>query len=137
MISYATFMDISGGGYSSLLGPPTRRFSCSESGRRSTSVSSRVLSAYPMGGSFGIDDYFQETDGDEGDDEFDQITATSADAERPQIFLSVPHKVSISQMISVLWINMFLVFRDKSLGAAVTSHVVVPIVRTWNDDARP
>lgn len=90
-------MNILGGGYSSLLGPPTRRFSCSESGRRSTSVSSRVLSAYPMGGSFGIEDYFQETDGDEGDDEFDQITTASADAERPQIFLSVPHKVSFSQ----------------------------------------
>lgn len=130
-------MDISGGGYSSLLGPPTRRFSCSESGRRSTSVSSRVLSAYPMGGSFGIEDYFQETDGDEGDDEFDQITTASADAERPQIFLSVPPKVRFSQIHFVLWFMILVVFRDKSLGAAVTSHVVVPIVRTWNDDAPP
>lgn len=94
MLIYVNLMNISGGGYSSLLGPPARRFSCSESGRRSTSVSSRVLSAYPMGGSFGIDDYFQETDGDEGDDEFDQITTASADAERPQNFLSVPPKVS-------------------------------------------
>lgn len=33
-----------------------------------------------MGGSFGIDDYFIESDGDEADDEFDQIT-NSADVE--------------------------------------------------------
>ena len=47
-----------------------------------------------MGGSFGIDDYFIETDGDEADDEFDQITATSADAEiPPNLYLSVPAKV--------------------------------------------
>lgn len=66
-----------GGGYSSLLSPTQRRrFSYSESGRNSVSASSRVLNAYnPMGGSFGIDDYFAESDdGDEADDEFDQMT---------------------------------------------------------------
>ncbi|XP_037034132.1 uncharacterized protein LOC119072918 [Bradysia coprophila] len=77
------------GGYSSLLAPQ-RRFSYSGGGRRSNSVSSRVLSAYPMGGSFGIDDYFLETDGDEADDEFDQLT-TSVDVEKSHC-LFVPTK---------------------------------------------
>lgn len=79
------------GGYSSLIGPH-RRFSYAGCGRKS-SESPRVLSAYPMGGSFGIDDYFVETDGDEADDEFDQMTA-SGDAERAQMHLAVaPPKV--------------------------------------------
>ncbi|KAJ6648493.1 hypothetical protein Bhyg_03723, partial [Pseudolycoriella hygida] len=77
------------GGYSSLLAPQ-RRFSYSGGGRRSNSESSRVLSAYPMGGSFGIDDNFMETDGDEADDEFDQLT-TSVDAEKSHC-LYVPAK---------------------------------------------
>lgn len=54
-----------------------------------------------MGGSFGIDDYFVETDGDEADDEFDQIT-NSGDAEKAQIHLAVPPKVYI-----ISWINIF------------------------------
>lgn len=45
-----------------------------------------------MGGSFGIDDYFLETDGDEADDEFDQLTA-SVDVEKSNC-LYVPSKVS-------------------------------------------
>lgn len=86
---------ILGGGYSSLLGPPRRFSYSSDSGRKSTSEAAKVLSAYPMGGSFGIDDYFLETDGDEADDEFDQLTTTSYDIERPQnIYLSVPTEVS-------------------------------------------
>lgn len=58
-----------------------------------------------MGGSFGIDDYFQETDGDEADDEFDQITmasgcvgggdGASTETGRPQMLLSVPPQVMI------------------------------------------
>lgn len=73
---------------------PQRRFSYSGGGgRRSNSESSRVLSAYPMGGSFGIDDYFLETDGDEADDEFDQLT-TSVDVEKSHCLYV---KVSLSR----------------------------------------
>lgn len=99
---------ITGGGYSSLLSPTPRRFSYSESGRNSVSASSRVLSAYPMGGSFGIDDYFAESDGDdEADDEFDPMTTTStsqprpgaglpsSDARAPTLMLSVPQAVRV------------------------------------------
>lgn len=49
-----------------------------------------------MGGSFGIDDYFIESDdGEEADDEFDQIT-NSADVEEKvnQYQLCVPTRVS-------------------------------------------
>lgn len=48
-----------------------------------------------MGGSFGIDDYFIESDGDEADDEFDQVT-NSADVEENlnQFHLSVQPNVS-------------------------------------------
>ncbi len=73
---------------------PQRRFSYSGGGRRSNSESSRVLSAYPMGGSFGIDDYFLETDGDEADDEFDQLT-TSVDVEKSHC-LYVPANVRLN-----------------------------------------
>lgn len=86
------YLGSAGSGYSSLIGPH-RRFSYAGCGRKSNSVSSRILSAYPMGGSFGIDDYFVETDGDEADDEFDQLTTASVDAEKSQIFLAVPPKV--------------------------------------------
>lgn len=76
-----------------------RRYSCSESGGKpdgSSPASARVLAAYPMGGSFGIDDYFLETDGDEADDEYDQATANSLDVERHRSGLSVPQKVAIN-----------------------------------------
>lgn len=53
-----------------------------------------MFSAYPMGGSFGIDDYFIESDGDEADDEFDQITNSADVEEHPsQFHLSVQPKV--------------------------------------------
>uniref|UniRef100_W8CBF0 Uncharacterized protein n=1 Tax=Ceratitis capitata TaxID=7213 RepID=W8CBF0_CERCA len=64
------FSSVGGGGYSSLLEPP-RRFSYSATSgvgsftggrRKSGSESSRILSNYPMGSSFGNDDYFIETE---------------------------------------------------------------------------
>lgn len=108
-----------GGGYSSLLSPTQRRFSYSESGRNSVSASSRVLSAYPMGGSFGIDDYFAESEGDdEADDEFDPMTTAStsqprpgapsqpyepsSDARTPTLLLSVPPAVRYA-----LWLHRY------------------------------
>lgn len=84
------------GGYNSLLGSSNRRLSYAGVRRKSTSIdTSRVFSAYPMGGSFGIDDYFIESDGDEADDEFDQITNSAEVEEHPnQFHLSVQPKVS-------------------------------------------
>ncbi|KAH8251304.1 hypothetical protein KR032_006652 [Drosophila birchii] len=97
-------------GYSYLLEPP-RRFSYSAmsggggpgSGhvgrRKSGSESSRIFSNYPMGGSFGTDDYFVETD-DELDaeeymppgaqEEADQKHQRTDSTRSKQGFLSVP-----------------------------------------------
>lgn len=98
-------------GYSYLLEPP-RRFSYSAmSGgggpgvgrRKSGSESSRIFSNYPMGGSFGTDDYFVETDDeleaeeymppsvqDEADPKHQRTDSTRS----KQGFLSVPMAVS-------------------------------------------
>lgn len=52
--------------------PTRRRFSYAGSYRKCNSVeSSNVFSAYPIDESF---DYYLESDGEEADDEFDQIT---------------------------------------------------------------
>lgn len=72
------------GGYNSLFTPTRRRFSYAGSYRKSNSVeSSRVFSAYPIDESF---DYYMESDGEEADDEFDQITSSNDvdDRQRPQ-----------------------------------------------------
>lgn len=69
-----------------LLEPPSRRLSYA--GRRSVSASSRVLSDYPMGSSFGTDDYFMETD-DEMEEPIDD-----GEHKRQEAFLIVP-QVSI------------------------------------------
>ncbi|XP_062705704.1 serine-rich adhesin for platelets isoform X2 [Aedes albopictus] len=80
-----------GGGYSSLLNPPRRySYASSRGHRNSVSVSSRILSAYNMGESFGQDDYFPESDGEEADDEFDQFTTTADVGYPPGNFLAVP-----------------------------------------------
>jgi hypothetical protein len=81
-------------GYSSLI-EPHRRYSYNERLRRqstSESQSSRILSAYRMGDSFGTDDYFIESDGEEADDEFEQFT-TTAEIANPTNLLAVPIKV--------------------------------------------
>lgn len=86
-----------GGGYSSLLNPPRRySYASSRGHRNSVSVSSRILSAYNMGESFGQDDYFPESDGEEADDEFDQFTTTADVGYPPGNFLVVPGRVSIT-----------------------------------------
>lgn len=67
------------GGYNSLFTPTRRRFSYAGSYRKSNSVeSSRVFSAYPIDESF---DYYMESDGEEADDEFDQITSSNVDVQ--------------------------------------------------------
>ncbi|XP_058822967.1 serine-rich adhesin for platelets isoform X2 [Topomyia yanbarensis] len=92
-----------GGGYSSLLNPPRRySYASSRGHRNSVSVSSRVLSAYNMGDSFGQDDYFLESDGEEADDEFDQYT-TTADVGYPTgNYLMVPGRGTESRRSSAM-----------------------------------
>ncbi|XP_058452702.1 serine-rich adhesin for platelets isoform X2 [Malaya genurostris] len=92
-----------GGGYSSLLNPPRRySYASSRAHRNSVSVSSRVLSAYNMGDSFGQDDYFLESDGEEADDEFDQYT-TTADVGYPTgNYLMVPGRAIESRRSSAM-----------------------------------
>lgn len=84
------------GGYNSLLTPTRRRFSYAGSYRKSNSVeSSRVFSAYPIDESF---DYYMESDGEEADDEFDQITSSNdvdVQVQRPQFSIpKSPQRVS-------------------------------------------
>uniref|UniRef100_A0A182T8Z4 Uncharacterized protein n=1 Tax=Anopheles maculatus TaxID=74869 RepID=A0A182T8Z4_9DIPT len=102
MLSRGRRMSSISGGYSSLLNP-SRRFSYSSTRghRNSVSVSSRVLSAYNMGGSFGQDDYVLESDGEEADDEFDQFT-TTAEIGYPSNYLSVPNKCNESRRSSAM-----------------------------------
>ncbi|KAH8298013.1 hypothetical protein KR018_004402 [Drosophila ironensis] len=98
-------------GYSYLLEPP-RRFSYSAmspggggpgsghvSRRKSGSESSRIFSNYPMGGSFGTDDYFMETDDELEAEEYMQRDAQEVaphqhqrtdSTKSKQGFLSVP-----------------------------------------------
>ncbi|XP_065078276.1 uncharacterized protein LOC135701411 [Ochlerotatus camptorhynchus] len=91
------------GGYSSLLNPPRRySYASSRGHRNSVSVSSRILSAYNMGESFGQDDYFPESDGEEADDEFDQFTTTADVGYPPGNFLSVPGRGNESRRSSAM-----------------------------------
>lgn len=70
--------------------PTKRRFSCAGTYRKSNSVeSSRVFSAYPIDESFAMDNFYGESDGEEADDEFDQIT-NSADVDDRQNCSKLP-----------------------------------------------
>ncbi|XP_053692484.1 serine-rich adhesin for platelets [Sabethes cyaneus] len=92
-----------GGGYSSLLNPQRRySYASSRSHRNSVSVSSRILSAYNMGDSFGQDDYFLESDGEEADDEFDQYTTTVDVGYPPGNYLMVPGRGTESRRSSAM-----------------------------------
>lgn len=83
------------GGYSSLLMPSKRRFSYAGTYRKSNSVeSSRAFSAYPIDEGFAIDDFYGESDGEEADDEFDQITNSGeVDDRRKCSNLPLPQEV--------------------------------------------
>lgn len=104
-----------------------------------------------MGGSFGIDDYFIESDGDEADDEFDQITNSADVEEHPnQYHLSVQPKVSsFIAEISIHYLSSAHRFqfmfsppllppfhRDKNRVVAVILRAAVARVRIWNDAVR-
>lgn len=120
LISTAISLPLLGGvgvpgpvGYSYLLEPP-RRFSYSAISagggapgapgrRKSGSESSRIFSNYPMGGSFGTDDYFMETEDEleheeymqrDATDEQEQLHQRTDSTRSKQGFLSVPMAVS-------------------------------------------
>lgn len=80
------------------MGPQRRRFSHAGTYRKCHSIdASRLSSAYPVDERF----YFMESDGDEADDEFDQITV-SADVENrgQHSLLSLPQRVSAGYILS-------------------------------------
>lgn len=83
------------GGYSTLLEPP-RRHSDMVKNRRQSSIessSSRMLSAYHLNDNYSNqnENFFNESDGEEAGDEFDQRFTTTAEiASYPHGLLSVP-----------------------------------------------
>lgn len=86
----------SAGGYSSLL-EPSRRFSDSQRQRRqSNSDSSRILSAYHLNDNYSNqnENFFNESEGEEADDEFDQRFTTTAEIAYPHGLLPVPRVIA-------------------------------------------
>lgn len=83
------------GGYSTLL-EPSRRYSDMSKNRRQSSLessSSRMLSAYHLNDHYSNqnENFFNESDGEEAGDEFDQRFTTTAEiASYPHSLLSVP-----------------------------------------------
>ncbi|XP_055838588.1 uncharacterized protein LOC129906719 [Episyrphus balteatus] len=96
------FSSVGGGGYSSLLEPP-RRYSYSYGGgrRKSGSESSRILTNYPMGSSFGTDDYFMETDDELENPEFEE-SHRRTDSVKRHGFLEVPNGAAESRRSSAM-----------------------------------
>lgn len=81
------------GGYSSLLEPPRRYSDSGRQRRQSNSDSSRILSAYHLNDNYSNqnENFFNESEGEEADDEFDQrFTTTTAEIAYPHGLLSVP-----------------------------------------------
>ncbi|XP_039435963.1 uncharacterized protein LOC120417818 isoform X2 [Culex pipiens pallens] len=134
------FSSVGGGGYSSLLNPPPRRYSYASSRghRNSVSVSSRVLSA--MGESFGQDDYFLESDGEEADDEFDQFTTTADVGYPPGNFLAVPGRGTESRRSSAMTCcsteSSFLERRCSAITLGLSSLSRSPSRQQSRDDPR-
>lgn len=86
------------GGYSSLLEPPRRYSDSGRQRRQSNSDSSRILSAYHLNDNYSNqnENFFNESEGEEGDDEFDQrFTTTTAEIAYPHGLLSVPRVSSL------------------------------------------
>lgn len=88
------------GGYNALLEPPRR---ISDKNRRQSSLessSSRMLSAYHLNDHYNNqnENFFNESDGEEAGDEFDQryTTTTAEIASYPHSLLSVPRVGKIS-----------------------------------------
>lgn len=91
------------GGYSSLREPP-RRFSDLQRHRReSNSDSSRILSAYHLNDNYSNqnENFFNESEGEEGDDEFDQRFTTTAEIAYPHGLLAVPRVIHYHSLSSI------------------------------------
>uniref|UniRef100_A0A1I8M329 Mucin-5AC n=1 Tax=Musca domestica TaxID=7370 RepID=A0A1I8M329_MUSDO len=120
-----------GGGYSSLLEPP-RRFSFSSasgalsiggatyagSRRRSGSDTSRIFSNYPMGSSFGTDDYFVETDDEFDNGDFQQRMMASTLGE--EVVGKHQHKRSDSTKSKQGFLEVPLMGQDSRRSSAMT-----------------
>lgn len=80
------------GGYSSLIEPPRRFSDTGKHRRQSNSDSSRILSAYHLNDNYcnQNENFFNESEGEEGEDEFDQRFTTTAEIAYPHGLLSVP-----------------------------------------------
>lgn len=81
------------GGYSTLHEPPRRYSDMGRIHRQSSTESSRILSAYHLNDNYSNqnENFFNESDCEEADDEFDQRFITTAEiASYPHSFLSVP-----------------------------------------------
>ncbi|XP_073825674.1 uncharacterized protein isoform X1 [Musca autumnalis] len=121
-----------GGGYSSLLEPP-RRFSFSSasgalsiggatyagSRRRSGSDTSRIFSNYPMGSSFGTDDYFVETDDEFDNGDFQQRVMASTLGEEV-VGGKHQHKRSDSTKSKQGFLEVPLMGQDSRRSSAMT-----------------
>lgn len=113
------FSSVGGGGYNTLLRPPKRRYSAASFlseryhgsahvRQRSTSIESPRFSS----ASKRIDDnqYRQsisESDGEEADDEFEQITVTADINHQPQSFLCVPKVSRCNVQLKTVHLNYF------------------------------
>lgn len=114
------FSSIGGGGYSTLL-EPSRRGSGIKKNRRQSSLessSSRMLSAYHLNDNYSNqnENFFNESDGEEAGDEFDQRFTTTAEiASYPHGLLSVPRVRN--KFFNFLFKIILIVF----LGSRLTS----------------
>lgn len=88
------------GGYSTLLEPPRRYSDTGRHRRQSNSDSSRILSAYHLNDNYSNqnENFFNESDVEEDDDEFDQRFTTTAEIAYPHGLLSVPRVSEVSQL---------------------------------------
>lgn len=120
----------SAAGYSSLIEPPRRYSDSGRNRRQSNSDSSRILSAYHLNDNYSNqnENFFNESEGEEGDDEFDQRFTTTAEIAYPHGLLSVP-RVSW-QWRCTRWTTAEFVFivRELTRGEAVEWHVAAPKV---------
>lgn len=83
------------GGYSSLLEPPRRFSDLQRQRRESNSDTSRILSAYHLNDNYSNqnENFFNESEGEEADDEFDQRFTTTAEIAYPHGLLAVPRVI--------------------------------------------
>lgn len=87
------------GGYSSLLEHSQRFSEFQRQRRESNSDSSRILSAYHLNDNYSNqnENFFNESEGEEADDEFDQRFTTTAEIAYPNGLLGVPRVIKNPQ----------------------------------------